>query len=147
MLCHVTRMLVTLLLKAVTWNGGALGTKNICESGRKKKTNKQINSCSVKYTVSSPVRQTSWKCWPCAQQICVIDYAWSQDGLILPETKMRSIKRQKKGGEFPATLNEQAWWMKDIITQTKRKLLLAGPTRKISGGQDGQVANQNTGFT
>ena len=42
MLCHVTRMLVTLLLNAVTWNGGALGTKNICESGRKK-TNKQTN--------------------------------------------------------------------------------------------------------
>ena len=97
MLCHVTRMLVTLLLNAVTWRGGALGTKNICESGRKnKQTNKQINSCSVKCIVSSPVRQTSWKCWPCTQQIYVIDYAWSQDGLILPETKMKSIKRQKK---------------------------------------------------
>lgn len=95
MLCHVTRMLVTLLLNAVTWNGGALGTKNICESGQKK-TNKPFNRCSVKYTVNSPVRQTSWKCWPCTQKICVIDRAWSQDGWMLPEAKMRSIKRRKK---------------------------------------------------
>ena len=53
----------------------------------------------------------------------VIDQVWVKGDWILTETKSRSINSQKKyRGQYPAILTEQAWSVKDLLYDFRRKV-------------------------